>query len=77
MRDHVILFECPLGDERALAAIDAVKKVIPGKPIRHAVDSHHHFDHSGGLRACAAEGATIVTHAMNKYYFEQVHAAPK
>lgn len=77
MRDHVILFECPLGDARTLAAIDAVKKAIPGKPIRYAVNSHHHFDHSGGLRACAAEGATIVTHAMNKPYFEQAYAAPR
>jgi glyoxylase-like metal-dependent hydrolase (beta-lactamase superfamily II) len=77
MRDHVILFECPLGDTRTLAAIDAVKKAIPGKPIRYAVNTHHHFDHSGGLRACAAEGATIVTHAMNKPYFEQAYAAPR
>lgn len=77
MRDHVILFECPLGDERALAVIDAVKKTIPGKPIRYAVNTHHHFDHSGGLRACATAGATIVTHALNKPYFEQAYAAPR
>jgi glyoxylase-like metal-dependent hydrolase (beta-lactamase superfamily II) len=77
MRDHIVLFECPLGDERAQAVIDAAKKAIPGKPIRFAVNTHHHFDHSGGLRACAAEGAAIVTHAMNKAYFEQAYAAPR
>jgi glyoxylase-like metal-dependent hydrolase (beta-lactamase superfamily II) len=77
MRDHVIVFECPLGDERTLAMLDAVKKAIPGKPIRYAVNTHHHFDHSGGLRACAAQGATIVTHAMNKPYFEAAYAAPR
>jgi glyoxylase-like metal-dependent hydrolase (beta-lactamase superfamily II) len=77
MRDHVILFECPLGDARTLAVIAAVKQAIPGKPIRYAVNTHHHFDHSGGLRACAAEGATIVTHAMNRTYFEAAYAAPR
>ncbi len=77
MRDHVILFECPLGDGRTQAVIEAVKKTIPGKPIRFAVNTHHHFDHAGGLRACAAEGAAIVTHAMNKPYFEQAYAAPR
>jgi len=77
MRDHVILFECPLGDARTLAVIAAVKQAIPGKPIRTAVNTHHHFDHSGGLRACAAEGAAIVTHAMNRPYFEAAYAAPR
>ncbi|MBL8664230.1 MAG: MBL fold metallo-hydrolase [Candidatus Odyssella sp.] len=77
MRDHVILFECPLGDARTLAVIAAVKQAIPGKPIRYAVNTHHHFDHAGGLRACAAEGAAIVTHAMNKPYFEAAYAAPR
>jgi glyoxylase-like metal-dependent hydrolase (beta-lactamase superfamily II) len=40
------------------------------------VNTHHHFDHSGGLRAAAAEGATIVTQAANKPYYEKVWALP-
>ena len=36
-----------------------------------------HFDHSGGLRTYVDEGATIVTHAMNKPYYEQAWAAPR
>ncbi|MEO7850883.1 MAG: MBL fold metallo-hydrolase, partial [Rubrivivax sp.] len=48
----------------------------PGKPIRYAVNSHAHFDHSGGVRAAVAEGATIVTHAVNVPYFERVLAQP-
>ena len=38
--------------------------------------THGHFDHSGGLRAAVGEGATIVTQAQNKAYFERAFATP-
>jgi glyoxylase-like metal-dependent hydrolase (beta-lactamase superfamily II) len=75
-KDYVALVECPLNDARALAVIDAVKKTIPNKPIRYAVNTHHHFDHLGGLRACVAEGATVVTGAEEKPYYEKLWAMP-
>jgi glyoxylase-like metal-dependent hydrolase (beta-lactamase superfamily II) len=75
-RNYVALVECPLGDARAVAVLDAVHKTIPNKPIRYVVNTHHHFDHSGGLRACVAEGATILTQAQNKPYYEKVWALP-
>jgi len=71
-KDYAVLVECPLNDDRALAVIDAVKKTIPNKPIRYVVNTHHHFDHLGGLRACAAEGATILTATGNKPYYEEL-----
>src|SRR5262249_31773603 len=75
-RNYVALIECPLNDERALAVVDTVKKTIPGKPIRYVINTHHHFDHLGGLRACAEEGATVITHADNKPYYEKIWALP-
>lgn len=36
-------------------------ETVPGKPIRYAIVSHFHGDHSGGVRAFIAEGATVVT----------------
>jgi glyoxylase-like metal-dependent hydrolase (beta-lactamase superfamily II) len=74
MADHLILVETPLGDARTQAVIEHVKGLVPGKPIRYAVNSHQHFDHSGGVRAAVAEGATIVTQAANVPYFERVLA---
>jgi glyoxylase-like metal-dependent hydrolase (beta-lactamase superfamily II) len=76
-RNYVALVECPQNEERAMAVMDAVKKTIPNKPIRYVINTHHHFDHAGGLRACAAEGAIIITQADNKPYYEKVWAPKK
>ena len=76
MSDHVVLVEAPLSDMRMAPVLDEVKKVIPGKPIKYVINSHNHFDHSGGLRAAIAEGATVVTHKGNKAYFEKAFATP-
>jgi glyoxylase-like metal-dependent hydrolase (beta-lactamase superfamily II) len=76
MRDHLVLVETPLNDGRSAPVIAAVKALAPGKPIRYVINSHSHFDHSGGLRAAVAEGATIVTQAANVSYFERAFAAP-
>jgi glyoxylase-like metal-dependent hydrolase (beta-lactamase superfamily II) len=71
-RDFVTVIEAPLNEERSLAVLGEVSKLIPNKPIRYVVNTHHHFDHSGGLRTYLAQGATIVTHQGNREYFEQV-----
>ncbi|OFW02631.1 MAG: hypothetical protein A3I61_10980 [Acidobacteria bacterium RIFCSPLOWO2_02_FULL_68_18] len=76
-RDFITVIEGPLDDARSNAVIAAAKKVIPNKPIRYLVNTHHHWDHSGGIRAFAAEGATIVTHESNKDFYERVVLAPQ
>ena len=70
------MVEAPLFDGRTAPVIEQIKQLAPGKPIRYAINSDSHFDHSGGLRAAVAEGATIVTHTANKAYFEGAFAAP-
>ena len=74
MKDYLIVVEAPSGDDRSMAVIAEVKKLVPNKPIKYLVNTHHHFDHSGGVRAYAAEGATIVTHELNRPYFERAAA---
>ena len=77
MKDYVVVVEGPQNDDRALAVITEVKKLVPTKPIKYVVNSHHHYDHSGGLAAFVAEGATVITHAINKPFFEKAMAAPR
>ena len=74
--DHVVVIEAPQDDARTEATIAAVKRAMPTKPIRYVVNTHHHFDHSGGLRGYVAEGIPILTHEKNKAYFEQILRSP-
>ena len=76
-QDHVVVVEGPQNEERSEAVIAEVKKLLPDKPIRYLVNTHHHFDHSGGIRTYVAEGATIITHEINKPFYEQAFRAPR
>ena len=37
------------------------KKLVPNKPVKYVLTTHHHFDHVGGLRTYVAEGATVAS----------------
>jgi glyoxylase-like metal-dependent hydrolase (beta-lactamase superfamily II) len=76
-RDHIVVVEAPQTEERSLAVIAKVKETIPDKPIRYLINTHHHFDHSGGLRTYVDEGATIVTHQAHRPFYEKAWAAPR
>jgi glyoxylase-like metal-dependent hydrolase (beta-lactamase superfamily II) len=71
MKDYLIVVEAPHGERRSLAVLGEVKKLVPNKPIKYLVNTHHHFDHASGVRTYAAEGVTIVTHEVNRPYFER------
>ena len=73
---HLMLIETPQNDARTLAVIAKARELRPGKPLRYAVNSHHHHDHSGGVRAAISEGVTIVTHSGNVAFYRDVARRP-
>lgn len=76
MKDGLAIFDAPTDEGQSRFVIDAAKAKYPGKPIKYLVLTHHHMDHTGGMRAFAAEGATVIVPAPDKAYFEQVIKAP-
>jgi glyoxylase-like metal-dependent hydrolase (beta-lactamase superfamily II) len=72
--DHLTLIEVPQNDARALAVIAKAREIRPDKPLTHAVISHHHFDHTGGIRAAISEGLTLITQKENAQYFQDAAA---
>ncbi|HXD75352.1 MAG TPA: MBL fold metallo-hydrolase [Vicinamibacterales bacterium] len=71
--DHLVLFEVPLNQARSKAVIDKARTLSP-KPLTHVIVSHHHFDHSGGIRVAVAEGLTIITYKDNIPFFKELLA---
>ena len=67
--DFVAVIEAPLNEERSLAVIEEVMNLVPEKPIRFIVNTHHHWTHLGGLRTYVHEGATVITHEGNRPYY--------
>ena len=73
--DHLMVIEAP-NEIRTLAVLEKAAELVPGKSIRYLVNTHHHFDHSGGIRAAVSEGLTIVTHADNEAFFRRMAEQP-
>jgi hypothetical protein len=76
LKDGIAVFDAPTDEGQSRFVIDAAKAKYPGKPIKYLVLTHHHMDHTGGMRAFAAEGATVIVPSPDKAYFEQVIKAP-
>ena len=72
----IVVVEGPHSAERADAVIAEIEKQIPGKPITHVIATHHHEDHTAGLRSFVAKGATVVVHAAAEQFYGPIFSAP-
>jgi glyoxylase-like metal-dependent hydrolase (beta-lactamase superfamily II) len=76
MKDYLIVFDAPYGELQSRWVIDAAKAKYPGKPIKYLVLTHHHMDHTGGMRTYVAEGATLIVPVENVEWFEKAVRTP-
>lgn len=76
MRDHLIVFDAPVSDWQSSWLLGAAKAKYANKPVKYLVLTHHHMDHAGGLRAYAAQGATLIVGKGAGEHFRRVLAAP-
>lgn len=70
--DHVLVVDAPSNSANIITQIGTL---APGKPIRYVVPTHHHDDHSSGVRQFVAAGATIVTTERDRTFMERVARA--
>jgi glyoxylase-like metal-dependent hydrolase (beta-lactamase superfamily II) len=68
--EHLLLIEAPQNDVRTLAVLAKAHELRPSKPLTTVVNTHHHFDHSGGVRAAVSEGLTLVTQRQNAAFYQ-------
>jgi glyoxylase-like metal-dependent hydrolase (beta-lactamase superfamily II) len=68
--DHILLVEAPQSEARTLGVIEKARTLRPGKPVTAVVNTHHHFDHSAGIRAAVSEGLEVVTHQGNAAFYQ-------
>jgi glyoxylase-like metal-dependent hydrolase (beta-lactamase superfamily II) len=73
--DHLTLIEAP-GRTRTHFVIKKARELRPGKPVTQVINTHHHFDHSGGIREAIAEGLTVIAHEANRAFYERIAARP-
>ena len=74
--EFLALVEAPQHDARTLAVIEKARELQPDKPLRYVVNTHHHFDHSGGIRAAVSAGLTVIAHTRNAEFFEDIVRRP-
>jgi hypothetical protein len=74
--DHFTMVEANRTDAQLKAILDAVNALVPGKRVTQVIQTHHHFDHSVGLRAAVAQGLTVISRRGNEGIFREMVARP-
>ena len=74
--DFILVAEGPNNERQSLEVIRQIRETVGDKPIRYMVTTHHHADHTGGIRTYAGEGAIVVTHANNEKIIREILTRP-
>jgi glyoxylase-like metal-dependent hydrolase (beta-lactamase superfamily II) len=74
---RLVLVEAPQSAARMEAVLDTIRARFPNKRIAYVINTHHHWDHAGGLRTVLAAGLQVITHARNATFVRDIAKAPK
>ena len=75
--DGILVLETPQSTQASRNVIRTINAKLPGKKIKGAVPTHHHFDHSGGLYGYLKAGIPIITTPGNVEFVKQVGNADR
>ena len=73
----LLVIEGPQSSARTSAVLDTLRSRFPSKPVYGVVMTHHHHDHSGGIRAYMAHGARVIAHQRNARFVTGIAVARK
>lgn len=73
----LLVLEGPQSSARTSAVLDTLKSRFPSKPVYGVVMTHHHHDHSGGIRAYMAHGVRVIAHQRNARFVAGIATAGK
>jgi glyoxylase-like metal-dependent hydrolase (beta-lactamase superfamily II) len=71
-----VLVEAPLDPYRTLAITSWASAQLAGKPLLYVINTHHHEDHSAGVRQAVGSGARLVAHQAGAEFWQRVLTAP-
>jgi glyoxylase-like metal-dependent hydrolase (beta-lactamase superfamily II) len=73
----VVVVEAPLYAARSEAVYAWIQTQFPTKPVTHLIATHHHTDHSAGIRTYAGLGATVVMSDDAIPFFARIFESPR
>jgi glyoxylase-like metal-dependent hydrolase (beta-lactamase superfamily II) len=74
--DRLVMFEAYGGEAQTLARIDAANALVSGKKVEAVIVTHHHFDHTGGLRAALSRGLEVIAQRGNEGIIREMAGRP-
>ncbi len=72
----ILLYDSPVNDRRSAAVLNKIRSEFSTAPITYIVNSHNHFDHSGGVRGNLKEGGELIVGNGSKSFIENVLERP-
>ncbi|MEO6151851.1 MAG: MBL fold metallo-hydrolase [Croceibacterium sp.] len=73
---RLVMFEAYGSEAETLARIDAANALVPGKKVEAVIVTHHHFDHTGGLRAALSRGLEVISQRGNEGIIREMASRP-